>query len=75
MHATCVAALLALAPAADRPPLASLLARGVISPRQALVDTQEYVAGRLPRMPAVKTAAEWDEQARRIRAEVLARAY
>ncbi|HEY7157624.1 MAG TPA: acetylxylan esterase [Gemmataceae bacterium] len=59
---------------ADEPsPLKQALSREIIGPRQALLDVQERIEARIPRMPDVKTAAEWDKYAERIRREVLNR--
>jgi hypothetical protein len=60
--------------AADQAPLAETLGREVVGPRQSLLDAQEYIVARLPRVPAMKSVAEWDDYARRLRADVLARA-
>src|SRR4051794_40277855 len=60
-------------PAADKTPVEQALAREVIGPRQALLDLQQYLQPRIPRLPAVRTAAGWDVYARRIRGEVLDR--
>jgi dienelactone hydrolase len=59
------------AEAEDKSPLQEDLAREIIGPRQSQIDVREYVEARLPRLPAVKTAAEWEEQAKRLRKEVL----
>ncbi len=57
--------------AVDVPVLEALLAKEIIGPRQTLRETQEYLESRVPRMPVVKTAAEWEEHASRLRAEML----
>jgi acetyl esterase/lipase len=59
--------------AAEPSPVEQALARDIIGPRQALLDVQERIEGRIPRMPEVKTVAEWEKHAQRIRREVLDR--
>jgi dienelactone hydrolase len=54
-------------------PVASALARAIIGPRQALADTAEHAAARIPRMPALTTRAAWDAYAAHTRAAVLER--
>ncbi|MEJ7637005.1 MAG: acetylxylan esterase [Singulisphaera sp.] len=49
------------------------LGREIIGPRQTLADTAEYVESRVPRMPEVKTLAEWEKVAGRMRADALER--
>jgi dienelactone hydrolase len=50
-----------------------LLAREIISPRQTLLEVQEYVDARIPRMPAVATRADWEREAARLRNQTLER--
>jgi hypothetical protein len=52
-------------------PIDDVLSREVIGPRQSLLDTQEYVERRLPRIPKPATVAEWEATAKQIRADVL----
>src|SRR5262245_24502154 len=59
--------------AADQPALQAFLDREVIGPRQTLVESQEYLDARVPRMPEVKTREEWERHAERMRKEVLER--
>ncbi|MGH7224165.1 MAG: hypothetical protein ACRELF_13120 [Gemmataceae bacterium] len=59
--------------AADPSPVEQALSREIIGPRQALLDVQERIAARIPRMPEVKTVAEWEKQAQHIRRAVLDR--
>jgi hypothetical protein len=59
--------------AEEQSPLKDLLGREIIGPRQALIEVQDYLEGRIPKMPKVTSAAEWEKEAKRIRAEVLAR--
>src|SRR5262249_34692779 len=49
--------------------LRKALAREVIGPRQSLLDLQDRLGRRIPAMPAVKSVAEWERHAGRIRAE------
>jgi cephalosporin-C deacetylase-like acetyl esterase len=53
--------------------VAEALGREIIGPRQTLAETKEYAAGRIVRMPDVKSVAEWEAYAARTRAEVLRR--
>ena len=57
--------------AADKPDLKTNLARPINSPNLALEEWQRYTEARVPRVPQVKTAAEWDEAGRADRADVL----
>lgn len=47
--------------------LAPLLARDLIGPNLALAEVQNYTENRVPLMPAVKSAAEWEKEAARLR--------
>jgi hypothetical protein len=58
---------------ADRADLQALLDREIIGPRQALVDVQEYVDAKVPRMPEVKSLDDWERHATQLRAAVLER--
>jgi hypothetical protein len=51
--------------------LEKLLERPIIGPRQALLEVQEYTDAKISRMPAVKSAEEWDRIARQLREDVL----
>jgi hypothetical protein len=53
--------------------LAVLLGRELLSPRLVLREVQTYTAGRVPSMPAVKSQAEWEVEAGRLRAAILDR--
>jgi dienelactone hydrolase len=55
----------------DKPDLAALLGREIIGPRQTLLEVQDYTEARIPRMPKVESAAEWDKLAATLRAAVL----
>jgi dienelactone hydrolase len=74
----CLAGLLVLASrallsAADKPDLPALLGRKILAPNQVQVEVEKYVASRLPPMPRVKTAAEWEKHANRLRTDILAK--
>lgn len=47
--------------------LAPLLARDLIGPNLALAEVQNYTENRVPLMPAMKSAAEWEKEAARLR--------
>lgn len=47
------------------------LARPIITPQTALEETQAYLEPRIPRLPQVKTSAEWEKQSAKWRQEVL----
>ena len=47
--------------------LAPLLAREIIGPNLALAEVQNYTENRVPLMPAMKSAAEWEKEAARLR--------
>lgn len=51
--------------------LAPLLARNIIGPNLALAEIQSYTENRVPLMPALKSAAEWANEAARLRREAL----
>jgi dienelactone hydrolase len=59
------------ASAAEKSALEEALAREIIGPRQALLDLQDYLEPRIPRVPAAGTVEEWERHARRIRADAL----
>ncbi|MCE9532091.1 MAG: hypothetical protein K8T89_13350 [Planctomycetes bacterium] len=65
--------LILLAPslglAAD-PAIEAALRKEIIGPRTALIETQEFVDAKIPRLVAPKTAAEWDREAERMREKV-----
>src|SRR5262249_33456187 len=52
---------------------AGLLGRPILNPRQVLLELQEYLDARVPRMPALGSVAEWERGAERLRADVLSR--
>ena len=51
--------------------LAPLLGRNIIGPNLALAEIQSYTENRVPLMPALKSAAEWENEAARLRREAL----
>ena len=51
--------------------LAPLLGREILGPRQATVEVQAYTQARVPVIPPVRTAAEWQSHAEKLRARVL----
>lgn len=67
---TCLVFLSRAALAAE-PSIADLLKRPVISPNQVLEEVQKFTESRVPPMPEVKTVAEWEQHAERMRREVL----
>ncbi len=66
-------ALAAPAAGAEKGALEEVLAREVIGPRQALLDLQDNLEPRIPRLPVFKTVGDWEKYADRLRADVLAR--
>src|SRR6185437_8941312 len=59
--------------AAEPSPLEQALSHEIMGPRQALLDVQDYIESRIPRMPEVKTVNEWEKHSQRIRQAVLER--
>jgi hypothetical protein len=59
--------------AAEPSPLEQALAHEIIGPRQSLLDVQEQIESRIPRLPALKSVDEWEKYAQRIRDDVLKR--
>src|SRR5258707_15891406 len=59
--------------AAEDDPIAEALARPILAPGQALEEFRSYCEQRVPRMPKVETAEEWQAYADHTRAEVLKR--
>ena len=51
--------------------LATLLAREIIGQNLALAEVQAYTENRVPLMPALTSAAEWEKEATRLRRDVL----
>jgi Acetyl xylan esterase (AXE1) len=55
----------------DKPDLTAVLGREIIGPRQTMLEVQDYTEARIPRMPKVENAADWDKLAATLRAAVL----
>src|SRR5579863_6047306 len=47
------------------------LSREIIGPRQTLADVMAYCEPAIPQMPEVKTVAEWEAHAARMRSQAL----
>jgi dienelactone hydrolase len=60
-------------PAADQKELHSVLAKPITGQTLPLLEVQRYCEARVLRMPSVKTVAEWEAEAARLRAAVLER--
>ena len=71
LHASLVFATSLLSSPAQTNLLAPLLARNIIGPNLALAEIQSYTENRVPLMPALKSAAEWENEAARLRREAL----
>ncbi len=56
---------------ADTADVQALLNKEIIGPRQSLLDATELIDSRVPRMPDLKTAEEWQRHADKLRAAVL----
>jgi dienelactone hydrolase len=59
--------------AEEKSPVAELLGREIIGPRQSMIEVQDYLETRIPRMPKPTDRAEWEKEAKRLRADVLSR--
>jgi hypothetical protein len=59
--------------AEDNADLQAILSRNIIGPRQTMTETQAYVETRIPRMKNYDSASAWEQEASRIRKEVLDR--
>ena len=55
----------------EKPSLKSILEQSIIGPELSLKEVEDYAESRVPPMPEVKSAAEWETHARRMRAETL----
>jgi hypothetical protein len=64
-------ALPLLTRAAEPSAVETFLKKEIIGPRTALTEVQEFVDAKVPRLPTIKTAKEWDEVSQRIRERVL----
>jgi dienelactone hydrolase len=58
---------------ADEAAVKTALGKSLISPRQSLLDLQDAVEARLPRLPKLDTAAAWEKYAAGLRKDVLDR--
>jgi hypothetical protein len=70
----CFALLLlfpAFARAADPTPIEALLKAPIIGPRAALIETEEFLDAKVPRLSVPDTAAAWQAEAQRLREKVL----
>src|SRR5688572_28058013 len=54
-------------------PVEGWLGRQIIAPTQTLAEVQSFTESRVPLMPDVKTARDWDRIAGRLRRETLER--
>ncbi len=68
-----LSAMSSLVRAAEPSPLEQALSREIIGPRQSLLDVQDRIELRIPRLPAVKTVDEWEKYAQRLRRDILDR--
>ncbi|HYF35906.1 MAG TPA: hypothetical protein VD994_11490 [Prosthecobacter sp.] len=59
------------AAAAQSSDLTTLLAHPILDPKVTLQEVQDYTEAKVPRMPKVNTAAEWNAFAAKTRADVL----
>ena len=57
--------------AEDKPDINKILARRVISPELPLTEVRYFTGARISPMPEVKTVAEWEKHAKRIRENTL----
>src|SRR5262249_13739331 len=57
----------------DEAAVKTALARGIIGPRQSLLDLQDHVEPPIAKMPRLSTAKEWDAFATKLRRDVLDR--
>lgn len=62
---------LALSSVEGQDAVAEALARPILDARTSLEEIQAYIEPRVPRMPAVESAAEWRAEAERLRRQVL----
>src|SRR5262249_24992397 len=58
-------------PGADPVDFKAILSRPILSPRQTEAEVEKYVEPKIPRLPMVGTATEWETYAQRTRAAVL----
>jgi hypothetical protein len=60
-----------LVAAQDTAELKKLLSREIVGPHRGLDDVQAYLSSRIPSMPDVRTRAEWEKAAAKLRADAL----
>lgn len=65
--------LLAISGRAAEADVKALLAREVVGPRQARLDVSDYIRARVPKLKPAASAAEWEKESARLRADVLDR--
>jgi dienelactone hydrolase len=53
--------------------LQAILGREIIGPHQAMAEVQTYIEARIPRMKTYSSAAAWEQEAERLRHEILDR--
>src|SRR4051812_20360655 len=58
---------------ADEAAVKSALARSLIAPRTSLLELQDHLEARLPKLPRLQTAAEWQKYAAGLRRDILDR--
>src|SRR4051812_47479594 len=63
--------LLSLHASAAQADIQSALSKAILEPDLPLVETQVYTATRVPPMPQIRTAAQWKEEADRLRRKTL----
>jgi hypothetical protein len=61
------------ATAADKDELSAVLGKAILSPKQTLAEVETFCEARVPHMPAVRSVADWEREANRMRAAVLER--
>jgi dienelactone hydrolase len=58
---------------ADEAAVKAALGRSIITPRTSLLELQDHLEARLPKLPKFETAAAWEKYATKLRREVLDR--
>ena len=58
---------------ADEAAVRSALARSIITPRTSLLELQDHLGARLPKLPTFKTSAQWEKYATKLRGAILDR--
>src|SRR4051812_43392633 len=62
-----------LAARGDEAAVKAALAKPIIGPRQSMLELQDHLEPKIARLPAARSAAEWQAAAARLRQDVLAR--